>query len=310
MREHPSDHSNDSYCSNMALFPEDGQPKMDPITAILFRKYNRDLRYHEKRPSHTDDTVTPCKTDKLATMADGRNSDADLSPYLFSLATDYVFLEFTSRCNLSCVYCRSNQPDFERHDLDLTHFDDLVSALRSRKVRALSVNGAGETTILKGWHHYCGKLIKAGFQLSIISNFARELSWEEAETFADFNEITISCDTVDLQLFRKLRRGGDLRMILLNMNKIRAAALQSKKPGPLFLWNSILSDKSIKGLYDWVAMGIGTGVKKFHVTNLVVYPDVSKEITVRHFSDMAVEDKREGIEVFIKARELAEANGA
>ena len=136
--------------------------------------------------------------------------------WLVSPRTRVVHIEFTSRCNLRCVYCAASQPTYKGIDLDVKTIDSAIEALKKREIKVLSVNGHGETTLYKNWHLYCNKMLDAGIQLHIISNFAKEFSQDEIQTLSRFKSIEISCDTNDPELLKKLRRGIDLQTLGLN----------------------------------------------------------------------------------------------
>lgn len=198
-------------------------------------------------------------------------------------------IEFTSRCNLRCVYCYSLNPLHEGSDLDPELLDPIVDSLRRRGVLSVGVSGGGETTIVKDWHHYCDTMMDDGLDLFITTNLARELSDAEARTFARFSIVQVSVDTADAKLFKKLRRGGDLRTILYNMAKIRAQALKLDIKGPLFWWNAVVNDLTVNGLEDYVRFGLGQGVKHFNFLGMFSHQS-SGETQVRPLKDLPKDD--------------------
>ena len=109
--------------------------------------------------------------------------------------TDVAHIEFTSRCNLRCVFCAASQPHYEGVDLSRDMLELVVEDLKRRKIKLVCVSGHGETTIYKDWHLYCNELIESGRLLHIISNFAKPLSSDELETLSRFHSVEISCDT-------------------------------------------------------------------------------------------------------------------
>lgn len=196
-------------------------------------------------------------------------------------------IEFTTRCNLRCVYCHSVQPNFRGSDLDLSYLDSIVEVLKSRNIMAVGVSGSGETTILEKWHEYCERMLDAGLQLFITTNLARELSDQEASTLAKFLIIQVSCDSAKPELYRKIRRGGDLKTLLFNMGKIRSYALRHNLRGPIFWWNTVVSDVTVFDLEEYVAFGLAHGVKHFNFLNMYEHPPVEGAIAVNHLTRMA-----------------------
>ena len=135
------------------------------------------------------------------------------SSLLESPWTKIAHIEFTSRCNLRCVFCYASQPGYKGIDLDVETIEDTIESLKTRNVKVVTVSGHGETTLYKNWHCYCSNMLDAGMTLHIISNFAKELSHEELKTLLRFKSIEISCDTSNPVLFKELRRGADLKTI-------------------------------------------------------------------------------------------------
>ena len=110
----------------------------------------------------------------------GRLGERLLSPVVGDLMhseyTNHAFIEFTTNCNLKCVYCASRQLGYKAMDLDLSRFDAILGDLKRRKVSLVSVHGHGETTTVNQWHDYCERLLDQGMRLDITTNLAKPLS--------------------------------------------------------------------------------------------------------------------------------------
>ena len=221
----------------------------------------------------------------------GRLGERLLSPVVGDLMhseyTNHAFIEFTTNCNLKCVYCASRQLGYKAIDLDLSRFDAILGDLKRRKVSLVSVHGHGETTTVNLWHDYCERLLDQGMRLDITTNLAKPLSHEEARTLSRFAWINVSCDTVDPELFKRLRRGADIRTIVYNMGVIRGEALAHGRTPPGFGWSIVVSDKTVFGLPDLVAFGLAQDVRLFTFCNLVEYPSVDEILRVRPIAQLS-----------------------
>jgi hypothetical protein len=235
-----------------------------------------------------------------------RWSDIDLlsSPY-----TDLVNLEFTSRCNLRCVYCAVSQPGYDGRDMDTSGFDEVLNTMRTRDVQKVTVNGHGETTLLTGWHRRIDELATNGFDLSIITNFARLLSAEELAAMARISVITVSIDTHRPELLRQIRRRVSLGNILINMAATVAKAAELGLPAPLFVWSCVPNDKVAPDIVDYVRFGLACGVRTYHFCNLAKYPDVDDAESVEHVTTMPDEGLRKFAEDMGLVRRLISAAG-
>lgn len=208
---------------------------------------------------------------------------------LESNRTEIAHIEFTSRCNLRCVFCAASQPGYIENDLDGATIDACIEALKTRDITILTASGHGETTTYKDWHIYCRKMSDAGFPLHIISNFAKDLTPEEVAAFCDFQSIEISCDSSDPLLFKKLRRGADLKTLCLNIHKIRSYAIKYKKQPPLFSFSCVVSDQNIFQLPDLAYFARSLGVEHFNFCNLNKYKDIENTLNPRHVTTISPE---------------------
>ncbi|MGD2091909.1 MAG: radical SAM protein [Candidatus Aminicenantes bacterium] len=205
---------------------------------------------------------------------------------LASPRTNVAHVEFTSRCNIRCVYCPASQPWYQSTDMDIETLENVIAALKKRGAKILCVNGGGETTIYKDWHRYCNKLLDEGLYLTITSNFAKKFSVEEIHTLSRFNAIEISCDTCDPELFKKLRRGNNLQTLCANISRIKAMAAEKKLPLPDLSFSCVVSDQNIFHLPDLVTFGKGLGITHFNFCNLIKYPDLKTAINPRHITEL------------------------
>jgi hypothetical protein len=202
--------------------------------------------------------------------------DGGLPRLLQSGVTARADIEFTTRCNLRCVYCASQTPTYRGGDLDSAYLGDILECLKRRQVVTLGVSGHGETTTVANWQHYCDRMLDNGLDLYLSTNLARELSGEEIATLSRFHIIQVSCDTADLALFKKLRRGADFLTVVYNMERIRSRSILDGRRMPIFWWHCVVSDQTVWKLEEHVAYGLALGVKLFNFINLVVHPDLEE----------------------------------
>ncbi len=229
---------------------------------------------------------------------------------LSASSTRHAFLEFTTRCNLNCVYCASNLPHYLRTDMDLTHFSQLADTLRRRKVARAAVHGHGETTIVDGWYRYCRILLDRGMDLSIITNMAKPLNDDEVGVLARFERIEVSCDTANPELFRRLRRGATLPTLSANCRKVAAAAATERIVRPELGISAVVSDRTVFELPDLVSFGLELGVRRFAFSDLVEYPHVKNADRVRPVSSLGAEEVRRIPSVIQQVLKMAGKRGA
>ncbi len=223
--------------------------------------------------------------------------------------TDIAHLEFTSRCNLRCVFCAASQPYYKGIDLSGEMLKMVVDDLKKRKTRLVCVSGHGETTIYKDWHLYCNELIKSGILLHIISNFAKALSDDELETLSKFHSIEISCDTSDHDLFKRLRREAKLENLIANLEKLQKIGQKNRGKLPKISFSCVVSDKNVFGLKKFVDFGIQKGVEHFNFCNLVKYPSVEDGMEVNHVTEMPLDAMKKAYSILTEIFAFLESSG-
>jgi hypothetical protein len=209
------------------------------------------------------------------------NFDLLSSPF-----TSSAYLEFTSRCNLRCVYCAVSQPTYVGQDIEASVLDEAIRVLQARKVDHIQVNAHGETTMVPDWHRQINALAAVGLDLRIITNFARLLSPEELAAMARIRRICVSIDTHRPEVLRKIRRNVSLGNILINMANTAAKAAELNLPCPEFIWNCVVTDKVASDFLDYLRFGITLGVKTFFVANLTKHEDVAGADNVKHVTTL------------------------
>src|SRR5712691_4107060 len=142
-------------------------------------------------------------------------------------------VEVTDRCNLRCVYCHQNLPDFRpQRDINDESFEALVQYAREHKVGMIDLTGAGDLMMHPTWREKCAQLLSAGFQISILLNLGAILSDADAMLVARFHTVTVSIDTMDREILKRVRKSVDVRTIVYNMMRIKACALKQNLKGP------------------------------------------------------------------------------
>jgi MoaA/NifB/PqqE/SkfB family radical SAM enzyme len=213
--------------------------------------------------------------------------DAAISPdLLLSHSVPVALLEFTTRCNLRCVYCARSRNGYTGGcDLDPSSIEQITSQLIEQGVKSITVNGHGETTLYRDWHVLCRAMLERSVMLNIITNLSKRFSADEIETLAQFNTIEVSIDTVDAGLFSRLRRGAEMKTLFRNMADILKAAVAAGRIPPRFCWSCVVCDANVLQLRRYVETALEFGVRNFNFCNLVKYPDVEGALAVRHVSE-------------------------
>jgi len=222
--------------------------------------------------------------------------------------TEKVWLEVTSRCNLRCTYCHLSHDDVPEVDLDLRNIDRFIAGLKSRGAKELIFNGRGENTFLAGWQDVVHKAIAIGLEVTTLTNLALAYSDDEIDVLSRLTRITVSVDTTDAAIFRAIRRKADIKLVLTNILRIRAAAFADGRRPPHMVWNMIVHDQSMLDLARSVSEGVAAGVDQFHLSILGEKLELPNALNARQIDSLSPQALASGFEQIRRAHALAVAN--
>ena len=179
---------------------------------------------------------------------------------------------FTANCNLRCLYCdiqtdKADSSDYPRQQMAPEVIDHSRQLFARDWPTSINLCGNGETTILKDWTTICEPFLS--FNVAIISNLAKVLSWEEASFLARLGNIMTSIDTADAELLREIRRPVQLRNIVMNLTLVRTAAVVQGHPPPSIAINCTVTTKNYQDLTRLVAMASTLGVDRVQFSDVV-----------------------------------------
>jgi molybdenum cofactor biosynthesis enzyme MoaA len=217
--------------------------------------------------------------------------------------TEFVIIELTTRCNLRCVYCALSQPEFHGQDLAFDRAA-IVDGLRRAGVSRVQISGHGESTIVSGWHEFSRLLRDAGFAVEVTTNLSKVLAPEELVELSAMRSITMSCDTVDPELFARLRRPAKLERVEENVARLLSRLPPRGEGRPYLAINCTLNDRvvGIEGVQGLVRWASAREFDCVSLVNLVDYPSVDPNFPVRHPADV---DPKAAIAEIEAARRLA-----
>lgn len=229
----------------------------------------------------------------------------DIEPLLYTNRTESAMIEFTRACNLKCTYCAVSQAHWKATKLDLEKisFDDILGSLKRRQTKTAIIHGHGETTIVKGWEDYARRIKKEGVGLVTCTNLSKQYTELELDTLSDFVGLTVSLDTLKPGLFKRLRRGGDIDLVLSNQREIQRRA-EEKNRKITWVWSIVVVDLTIDSLIDLVKKGIEMGVQTFCLCNLTEMPTPKGGTPVRHLSKLPKPEARRALNILRQIEQM------
>jgi MoaA/NifB/PqqE/SkfB family radical SAM enzyme len=222
-----------------------------------------------------------------------------------SSVTDKVWLEVTSRCNLRCTYCHLSHVDLPEVDIEFAGFDRFIENLKTRKVQELIFNGRGENSFLDGWHLAVRKVLDAGLLVTSVTNLSRTYSYEELEVLSRYASLTVSVDTTDPAIFKGIRRKADIKVVLNNILRIRAIAMEQGRRIPDIVWNMVVHTHSISSLARSISEGVAVGVIHFQFAVLGEMPELAGALNAKQLDCLSREEFASGLNQMQRGHDIA-----
>jgi pyruvate-formate lyase-activating enzyme len=186
-----------------------------------------------------------------------------------------IRLDLTTRCNLRCVYCAVSRPEYVGEDMPADVVQVATTFLRRvsryNRISGVGVNGHGETTSLRDWITACRDIIALGLPVNIITNLAKSYTAEELETLGAMHTISVSIDSADRDLLRRIRRRVDVRQIVTNIAAVRAAALRRGQSLPRFQFFCGLYDKNALLVEELAWLAVALNIQKVQFWDLFAH---------------------------------------
>ncbi len=217
--------------------------------------------------------------------------------------THEAMIELTTSCNLRCEYCNVSMPDWKAQNLSTAKYNEIILSLLRRKVKIVHLHGHGETTIIPNWHLLADQLNGLGIMVSLCSNLMKAYSTDEYLTLSRLSNLTISIDTIDPELFKQLRRGGNLDTLFDNLRRIRQLSHDHKHKLNVS-WSIVVCNLTINGLLDLVDKAIDLQINGLTFCNLGYFDNPKRTVQIKHISDMPPESYSRMLSVFETIRDM------
>jgi len=125
-----------------------------------------------------------------------------------------LVLEVSTRCNLQCVHCfRSAAENFKPSDMSFEDYKEIVDNALSSGVKRLVLTGWGEPTVNPHVLEMIGYAKSKDLAVALNTNGARLAEIAEDLVRMGVDELYVSIDAVDVELYEEIRRLGSLSAV-------------------------------------------------------------------------------------------------
>jgi len=143
-----------------------------------------------------------------------------------------LMVEVTTRCNYQCVYCfRNMMLDEDLGDMEPEVFRRVLREAERAGVRKISFSGWGEPLIHPSILDFLGEAKERGFEVLLNTNGFFLADYVDDIYRMGIDELYVSLDSSDEDVYKVLRRGGDLARVveaLLRLKELRRRDLSFK----------------------------------------------------------------------------------
>lgn len=243
----------------------------------------------------------------------------DLSSLDLSRAHAYkeMAISFTNRCNLRCVYCiqstQAKTNPFFKMEFPEKYAGMVLDFFAAQGIDQIRSCVEGEPTVYRKWCEVFSAFKRKYPHISLYTttNLCRKYTEAELELLARYKVLDVSCDTIDPDLYHKMRYPGRVETVLRNIELVRQKARDLGIPGPLISLHVVVSSatwRALPDLADWAfahdcLVFLGNYEER---NNAIAY----QQGICRPLAAMSQEEQREAREVILKiSRQLAERYG-
>ncbi len=187
----------------------------------------------------------------------------------------HVQLEVTTTCNLRCVHCGLNQPDYEHRTLSWESFDRVLPFLAQHRP-SVELSGHGESLVCSRFLPMFRRTIEAGCRVSFTTNATR-LTPEVSDQLLGhagpngFHALTVSLDAAEARLFETIRRGASFETFVGNLRALDAKKRERGIRHPRVAFNTVLMLLNLPQLPDMVRLARDLGGEEMVVVDLLEY---------------------------------------
>ena len=217
--------------------------------------------------------------------------------------THHAMVEVTTECNLRCSYCQVSSPEWFGRTHPDEYLRDALAQLLKRDPHVVHLHGHGETTIVPNWQEYAKMVIDAGVGVSICSNLNKAFTDEEIDLLSRFTHLAVSIDTINPEMFKSLRRGGDVRQVTHNLLRIMTAARINRRPLRVS-FSIVVCDVNIDKLLELTHYAALIGINGMTFCNLGVNETPKNAIEVKHISQLPVDRCIKALSMFNEIRSV------
>lgn len=255
----------------------------DPVNTLMLYGITDDASSFMNIPSFGNMISLPPFFDPRQEVA------SELIPYLTTDKLVWADIVATHHCNLACRYCILRDNHTARKDADIETLLRRVDTGDDFTVGYWQMSHMGEITTYPRWLELADAIRKKT-PLLILSNFCKRFSEEELLMLARAKYLTISLDTTDRALLKRIRTGADPVRIVKNIGAVREAAEKAGLPAPGIILSTVVSAPVVPYLPSLALLAVALKINHIHLQNVAMentIPGMAEDLALSPAKDDA-----------------------
>jgi len=248
------------YCNKV-----EREPDCDPFNSEGLQAVRKGILTGNLRPMCRNCFFTENKlitteemNKKVKELLKQKNPDKNVEEEDLTKLHGYTWMavSFTNRCNLSCIYCvQSMQKEtnpYLKMEFPYQYAQQTLDLFALQGIEKLSTCVEGEATLYKYWYELFSEFHAKypNIHLWMTTNLNRHYTDKELELLASYTRLDVSIDSLDEDIFSKMRVNGRLKLLLENLKLISRKVEQLGVVGPTITLHPVVTDKTWRGLEE------------------------------------------------------------
>jgi len=135
-----------------------------------------------------------------------------------------LIIEISTYCNYACIHCfRYGAKDFKQCFMSKDLFTKIINEAERVSVRRIIFSGWGEPTTHPSFMEFYRETKSRGFEVVLNTNGYRLATYSEELVKTELDELYVSIDAIDVELYSRIRRLGDLTIVSKGLLAVREA---------------------------------------------------------------------------------------
>ena len=192
-----------------------------------------------------------------------RNSALNLAEYRSGMERlnskpQYVMVELTQGCNLSCPMCRPETLPYKGRTMSLDLFEKIADSVFATAAM-IDLRGWGESLLLPHIDYCVERAVRSGAEVRFVTNLTMKAPPFDLLAGAACH-VAVSVDAVDHETYAMLRRGADFDRLKSNLEALVKAYRLHGAPADRIVLTCTVTKPGLASLPDLAAFAIEMGV--------------------------------------------------